>query len=177
MLGVPTGVVTITIDGFTALATIQSSGSFSVAFPTAKIPVGAFTITYAYAGSTNVAAGSATGRLTVTLAIKTQYNYSQPFKKGATITLTFETQDANGIDVGSLSRNATASAIANSATPRVLLALLAGSSGGGKFTPTSDHRTFSIQVATATLPPAQYILYFAISGDPVTHALTFIIAN
>jgi hypothetical protein len=31
--------------------------------------------------------------------------------------------------------------------------------------------------STASLPPGQYLLYFTLTGDPVPHAATFIIAK
>ena len=53
--------VAVTINGVTSNAFISGvSGAFSVNFPTATIPVGGYTITYAYAGGANLYASSNT---------------------------------------------------------------------------------------------------------------------
>ena len=65
---VPTGEVSVTVDGVTRSAAINAAdGSFSVDFPTATIPAAAspYTISYSYAGDANTAPASATGQLTV----------------------------------------------------------------------------------------------------------------
>ncbi len=173
---IPTGAIKITIDGVSVTAEIQATGNFSAAFPTAKLGVGAHTITYAFGGSSIVGAASASGKLTVTLAIKLLFKNTLAYKKGSIITVKFEADDANGKDVDSTTRTAAATAIASVATPGLRHPLPAGSSPGGKFTVSADHATFTLKLSTAGLISGQYLLYFTLSGDSVEHALTFIIA-
>jgi hypothetical protein len=174
---VPSGSVTITINGISIVAIIKSGGTFSAPFPTAKLAPGAYTITYSYAGSSTITAGSATSKLTVGLGIKVLFNETLPVKKGSTLTVIFEAEDANGNAVDSTSRTATATTVATVAAPKVLLPLPAGTSPGGIFTTDANHATFTLKLGTTGLSSGHYLLYFTLSGDPVTHAVSFIIAT
>src|SRR5262249_54013909 len=60
---VPTGSVTVTLDGVPTMATIGANGSFSATFATGSLSVGTHTITFTYAGDQNFTDASAAGSL------------------------------------------------------------------------------------------------------------------
>ncbi len=63
---IPTGVLTITIDGVSVIAVIQSDGTFSATFDTTALRPGKHTITWSYAGDEDFNAIRARETLTVT---------------------------------------------------------------------------------------------------------------
>jgi hypothetical protein len=71
----PSGSVTITINGVSQSATIDSTtGAFSVTFDTSALQVGTYTISFTYAGDSNFT--SATG--SSTLKVVKQKQSDQP---------------------------------------------------------------------------------------------------
>ena len=68
---IPSGIVTVTLNGVTEPAAIdQSSGNFSTAFPTANlgVPGSPYTITYAYGGGVGFSPAAMTATINVTPA-------------------------------------------------------------------------------------------------------------
>jgi large repetitive protein len=63
---VPTGQVTIAVDGVSMTAVIQADGSFSVTFATGSLAIGRHSIIYSYPGDDNFNPVSGKGTLTVT---------------------------------------------------------------------------------------------------------------
>jgi parallel beta-helix repeat protein len=168
---VPTGNISITLNGVTKTATIQTGGTFAANFNTSSLAAGAYTITYAYEGATNVSAVMATSTLRVTYAISP--TNLGTFRAGSTIPAAFTVYDASGQKVKHTVTSATATGIALVSSPNAILPLPAGSSAGGNFTANNSRDEFSLSLKTTGLAAGNYLLYFDISGDPITHSLTF----
>ena len=66
---IPTGTVTITVDGVSQTAAIAADGSFSATFATGSLSVGAHNVTFAYGGDTNFVGVGAGGTLDDTYAV------------------------------------------------------------------------------------------------------------
>ena len=166
----PKGNISITLNGVTKVVPIQSGGAFSASFSTKSLAAGSYTITYAYAGGSSVSAVTATTSLLVTYALSS--SNLGTFRAGSTIQVKLEVKDAGGQNVSSTVTSATATGIALASSPNNLLPLPAGSSPGGKFT----GNPFMLSLKTTGLASGTYLLYFTLSGDPVTHSMLFKIA-
>jgi hypothetical protein len=57
--------VIVTLNGVSQEATVNANGSFSTSFATGALPVGSYTIAYAFAGDANFAAANGSSTLTV----------------------------------------------------------------------------------------------------------------
>src|SRR5205807_1722744 len=67
----PSGRVAVTINGKTHYATIQHDGTFSVAFPTAALPAGTYSISFTFAGNGNFTTATGSSTLTVQKEVPT----------------------------------------------------------------------------------------------------------
>lgn len=172
---IPPGSVTITLNGTRQTVSIKSGGSFSAIFFTGFLKAGTYTVQYAYAGSGNFAPVTTSSTLKVTYKIDLGFDNDHSYKAGSTIPVEFEVADAFGQDVNNTATSATATAIALASSPNIILPVPAGSSAGGKFSPDRDYDDYSLNLKTTGLNPGTYLLYFNISGDPITHSLTFVI--
>jgi len=174
---IPAGAVSIKLNGVTHTATIAANGAFSVTFSTIVLPVGAYTVQYTYAGSSNFAAASATSIVNVTYGVKLEYNNSVTYKAGSTIPLAILLVDANGNDANTTKTTVTATGLALASSPNTPVAIPAGNPAGGKFTPDNDGDEWFFNFKTTGLAAGTYVLTYTISGDPIVHTLTFIVGH
>jgi hypothetical protein len=167
---IPTGEVTVTLNGVSKSVAIQSNGTFSATFNTSKLAVGKYTVAYNYAGNSEFDGAIDTSTLDVTYGIKPQFN-NVKYSPGSTIDIDVLLIDANGKDVSTTGTSVT-TGLAKSSSPGTLLA---GVDVGLALTRDSDGDSFSLHLKTMGLAAGTYILYFTITGDPVTHSVTFTI--
>jgi CSLREA domain-containing protein len=173
---IPTGNVTVKLNGVQLTVPIGSHGAFSATFNTSNLAVGTYTVQYTYAGSSAFAPASSSSSLNVTYGITPQFK-NTTYKQGSTIPIQILLTDAQGRDMNTTNTTVAATGIAKSTTPNTLMNLPAGNPPGGTFTPDDDGDVFTLNLKTTGLATGQYILYFTITGDPTTHSVTFTIGK
>jgi hypothetical protein len=166
---IPPGNVTVTLNGVNKTVVIKSNGTFSATFSTGSLPVGEYTVSYNYAGSSDFLGAIDTSELDVTYGITPQFK-NVKYKSGTTIPIAILLTDVNGTGVNTVATSVTTTGLARAATPGTLIP---GVDVGEVFTPDSDGDTFSLSLSTTGLKAGKYILYFTITGDPVMHSVTF----
>lgn len=171
---IPTGNVSITLNGVTQNAPIQADGSFSSSFATAALPpvTPPYNIVYSYPGDGNFNPASGAGTLTVSYTIVPLYDQTRSFKSGSTIPVKLQLIDAAGQNVSSSSIVVTAVRVVLTSTNAV-----SDVQDSGNANPDNNFRfdgsQYIFNLSTKGLAIGSYSLEFTISGDPVTHSLPF----
>jgi len=175
---VPPGSVMITINGVSRNAMIDTDGSFSVAFPTAALGAGGYTIDYFYPGSTNFENAQATALLDVTYGVGVLSDQKAAKQAGSTIPIQLALLNA-GRDISSAAVSVKAVGIAPLSDPGHLLpAEDAGNSnpdslfrfqGGAK-----PFYQYNLKTPKG-LSAGTYLFFFEVEGDPLLHAVQFTI--
>jgi hypothetical protein len=171
---IPTGNVGITLNGVTQNAAIQAGGGFSSSFATASLaPVTPpYAIAYSYGGDRNFNPASGAGTLTVSFTIVPLYDQSRAFKSGSTIPVKMQLSSAAGQNVSSASIIVTAVRVVQTSTNAV-----SDVQDSGNANPDNNFRFdgtgYIFNLSTKGLAIGSYNLEFTISGDPVTHSLSF----
>jgi hypothetical protein len=153
--------------------TIGDDGGFSVTLDTSTLPVGSYTIQYAYAGDANFTASKGTGTLTVTYAVNPLYDVSKPIHAGAALPIKIQVADAAGNDLSSADLTVTAivlvDANGNTFTPQAK-----GNANPGNAFRQVGHG-YQYNLDTAGLTTGTYTLLVRVGDDPVLHALSFVV--
>jgi hypothetical protein len=170
--------VTVTITGpgvapLSSTAVIQSDGSFTASFATSTLPVGNYSITFAYAGDQNLAGSSATATAAVTYQVDPLFNETQAHNPGSVIPIKIELTDAgdDGLSAPGLVVTALAVVGPNGATSAPVSPGQADP--GGQFKVIGTGYRFNLE--TTGLAPGTYTLEFTIQNDPVTHSVVFVV--
>ena len=154
--------------------TIGKDGYFSAFVGTSSLPVGSYTIRYAYAGDTDFTASNATGTLTVTYAVIPLYDPTKPKHAGGAAPIQIAVDDAMGNDLASPGLVVTAVQIVD-ANGRTFAPVAKGNSNPGNvFRDTGSSYTYNLD--TSGLAPGTYTLFVTVGNDPVEHKLTFIVS-
>src|SRR5262249_12561741 len=95
---------------------IGDDGSFSATLDISALPVGAYTIQYAYAGDDNFAGASDAGTLTVSYVVVPLFDTSKPVNAGAALPIKLDITDALGNGVSGLTVTAISLVDANGNT-------------------------------------------------------------
>jgi hypothetical protein len=174
---VPTGSVTVTVNGVSQSVLLGSDGSFSATFNTASLGVGSLTISYSYGGDANFAAASASGVLDVTYGILTLYDTTKGKKAGSTLPIQIELVNTSGQDVSSSNVTVTAVGIAPASNPSAVQAAQSqgNSNPGGAFQFVAGRQPyyqFNLAIPE-TLAAGTYLFDFTVAGDPVEHSVQF----
>jgi hypothetical protein len=176
---IPTGNVTITVNGVTQTSAIQTGGTFSSVFNTSQIvPTNPpYAITYSYGGDNNFQSATGAGTLTVGYGVLALYDPAKAFRSGSVVPIRLQLTNNSGADVSASSIKVTAMSVvqvSTSASSDVQDAgnsspddnfrfdLTLGASGGYVF-----------NLSSAGLTSGTYTLTFAIAGDPTSHAVSF----
>jgi hypothetical protein len=171
--------VTVAIEGSSgALAsgsgTIGSNGQFAVTLDTGALPVGAYTIQYSYAGDANFKGSSETEPLNVTYAVNTQFDTSKPVHAGAALPIKLALSDALGNDLSSASLSITAVSLVGPNGVSYTLQSKGNANSNNEFRHVGFGYLYNLD--TTGLAAGTYTLYVEIAGDPVLHAISFVIA-
>jgi hypothetical protein len=175
---VPAGqTVTVTVIGkhghtvATGSGVIGSDGSFSAALNVSKLPVGSYTIQYAYAGDANFGASNGTGKLTVTYNVVPRFDTSKPVRAGATLPIKLRITDASGRPLSDLEVTAVklVNAQGKSFTPHTR----GDDDDDNEF---SENRSgYRYNLDTTHLARGTYTLFVRVAHDPVLHEVPFVI--
>jgi hypothetical protein len=173
---IPTGSVTITVNGGQSNHAINPGGAFSTLLLTGALGVRRYSISYSYAGDSNFNAAAGEGTLSVTYNITVLLDPVGPRQAGSTIPFQIQLSNANGIGVSSPNLAVTALGIASVGSPNGLLP--AESPGkanpGNRFTANGGRYHYNLKTSK-TLAAGTYLFYFTIEGDPLVHSLEFAI--
>jgi hypothetical protein len=174
---IPTGSVTVTVNGVSQSVPLASDGSFSATFNSASLGVGSLTISYSYGGDANFTAASATGVLDVTYGILTLYDTTKGKKAGSVLPVQIELVNTSGQDVSSSGVTVTAVGIAPVSNPSAIQPATSpgNSDPGGVFQFVGGKQPFyqfNLQIPD-DLAAGTYFFYFTVAGDPVQHAVQF----
>lgn len=171
---VPTGSVSITLNGVTQNATIQSDGSFSSSLATGSLtPVtGGYGISYSYAGDNNFNPASDSGTLTVGYTITALYDQTKAVQGGSTVPIKLQLTNASGGNVSSAAITVTAVRlvyVSTSTSSAVQDSGNANPDGGFRF----DGSTYIFNLSTKGLATGTFALEFKVSGETTTHSVNF----
>lgn len=139
--------VAITLNNVTENAQVQSNGSFSVAFPTASLGVGTYTVGYNFPKSTTFGAVTGTSTATVKPASPKFSNLSAPTISNGSATTTL----GGHIGFGT--------AYPTSENVQITV------NGTKENAPVDANGNFSIAFPTASLPVATYPITYYYAGD------------
>jgi hypothetical protein len=154
--------------------TIGSNGQFAVTLDTGALPVGAYTIQYSYAGDANFKGSSETEPLNVTYAVNTQFDTSKPVHAGAALPIKLALSDALGNDLSSASLSITAVSLVGPNGVSYTLQSKGNANSNNEFRHVGFGYLYNLD--TTGLAAGTYTLYVEIAGDPVLHAISFVIA-
>lgn len=173
---VSNGIVNLNVN-----ATVGSDGTFSAILPTATLAVGVYPVTYSFDGDANFNKASGTGTLSITYGIVVLSDLSKANNAGSTIPIKIELTTARGEDVSSASIPVTALGIemvpvydpgsiipvqaAGNSSPDNVFQSLAG---------TNSFDQYNLKTAKK-LTPGTYWLFFTVQGDPIIHAVQFLV--
>jgi hypothetical protein len=167
---IPPGVVTITMNGVPTIATLDANGGFSATLATAALPVGAYPISFSYAGSTNFSAATATSVLNVTYGIQL-VQYTPTKNAGSTFPTRIKLLNAAGVNVSNATIDVTLVGykLATAATYTPLTGIFAfqNAQGGSYFYTWNTHG----------LAPGNYLLAYRVENDPVVHTIAFTLSG
>ncbi|PYQ28513.1 MAG: hypothetical protein DMF56_14840 [Acidobacteria bacterium] len=170
---IPTGSVSITLNGVTQTATIAANGTFSSVFATGSLVPPSYTIAFSYPGDSNFNAASATSTLTVhynTTGEKISNgngggNSSLGFR---VVVLNASNQNisASSLHVTAYGVRLTSSSTWLPATPNSGTSLLFDyqSSGGG---------SYRFNLKTSGLAAGNYVLGYTIGSDTTVYTISF----
>jgi hypothetical protein len=167
---IPSGTVTVQVNGVRAKATIGTKGTFSASLPTAALGVGTYSITYSYGGSNTFNAVTATGTLTVSYEVKILSNVSTSYKAGGSVPFQIELLNAAGKDVSASSVGVSALSFAMASNPNGIQTIVSN----GAFTFGSGSYKYTL-ATPRNLPNGTYVLDFQVQGDPIIHTVNFVI--
>jgi uncharacterized Zn-binding protein involved in type VI secretion len=165
---IPTGSVTITVNGISQAAAIGAGGIFSTSFAPNTIGVGNYSVTAAYSGDGNFNAVNNTGtlNLVVQYAICYLYDQTKSVQHNATIPIKLQLCDAAGHNLSSSTITVTATTVA----------LVSGGSGtledSGNANPDDNFRYdptlpgYIFNLSTKPLGSGTWRLSFRSSNDP-----------
>ncbi|MDQ5837870.1 MAG: hypothetical protein M3379_13920, partial [Acidobacteriota bacterium] len=176
---IPTGSVSITLNGVTQNAAIQAGGNFSSSFATASLPPTnpPYTIAYSYGGDTNFNPASGTGALTVGYGFAALYDQTAVHNSGSTIPIKLAITNAAGNNISSPGTTVTAVGVALISTT-----VYGPVNDAGNANPDNNFRFDSTLTAgggyvfnlkTTGLAAGVYNLYFRVGSDPTLHAVQF----
>jgi hypothetical protein len=184
---IPSGSVTITIDGQIQTAAIGENGEFSTSFPTDGITVGTHTVDFAYAGDNNFTEATATGTLTDTYGVAVLFNQSKAKTAGSTLpikvaltTATGQNVSSPGVSLTALGIEATTDTLNTTGVTTSIGALQpaedAGNANPGnlfRFEAGADGSYIYNLKLARNLASGTYRFYFSVEDDPLLHWVTF----
>lgn len=153
---------------------IGGDGTFQATLNIATLPVGSYTIQYKYAGDSNFDASAGVGTLQITYALKTHFHKPPTVHEGAALPLVLQVTNAAGNNLSSANLTVTAISLVGPNgtiyTPHA--------KGHGHHSNLFHHTEhgYRYNLDTAGLAPGTYTLYVQVSGDPVLHAISFVVA-
>ena len=188
---IPTGAVTITVDGASQSVAIAPDGSFSATFGTGSLSVGAHNVSFAYGGDVNFTAASASGTLDATYGVLALFDQTHANQPGSTLPIQIALATAGGQDVSSSGVAVTALGIAAttdtadrvgaadaSSVPALAPITAAGGSNPGnvflELGGSNPFYQYNMQIPVG-LAAGTYRLYFSVAGDPLVHWVTFLV--
>ena len=165
---VPTGTVTITVNGISQAAGIGAGGTFSTSFAPGTIGVGSYSVTATYSGDGNFNSVNNTGvlNLVVQYGICYLYDQTKAVQHNATIPIKLQLCDAAGHNLSSSATTVTATTVA----------LVSGGAGvvedSGNANPDDNFRYdptlpgYIFNLSTKPLGGGTWRLNFRTSNDP-----------
>ena len=171
---IPTGSVSITLNGVTQTAAINSAdGTFSTTFDTSTLAVGTYTITFSYAGDANFNSTSATSTLI------DAYNFTGGAIPPVTtingqraLPIKIQLTDVNGVNVSSSSITVTAYGVQLVGSTNWLPAPNVDDTF--KFQNSNDG-TYMFNLKVTGLASGNYLFGFTAGNDPTIHTVPFTI--
>lgn len=168
--------VTVTLVGpngtlATSSGVIGSDGSFEATIAADSLPVGAYTIEYAYAGDANFTASSGAGMLQVTYAVTPLFDNSKPVRAGAALPVKLQLNDAAGDNLSSANVTMTAVSLVGPDGQTYVPQAKGNANPNNVFRHVGYGYLYNLD--TTGLAPGKYTLLVKAGDDPVLHAVTF----
>ncbi len=170
------GVVTVELAGVTQTVKIRPNRTFSTRLSTANLPVGSYTVNYTYSGPGRFRITTWSRTLAVTYKTTPQFDAARHYPPGSIIPVAVKLANSAGDLIADPQTTLTAVGIAHASSHKTVLPLPAGTPAGGAFALDPRTGSYDLNLSTMGLHAGKYLLYFTASGDPITHAVKFIIA-
>ena len=171
---VPTGSITVTLNGVTQNASIQADGSFSSSFATGSLtPVASgYAISYSYAGDTNFNPASGSGTLTVGYNVTPLFDQTRAAQGGSTIPIRLQLTNASGGNASSADIAVTALRLVYVSTNTAGVVQDSGNANAdGNFR--FDGSAYMFNLSTKGLASGTWSLEFKVAGESATHTVNF----
>ncbi len=169
---VPTGAVSVTVNGVTRTAAVGAGGHFSVSVPTRALAAGSYTVGFGYAGDGNFSAASGSSTLAVTYGTSLLFDNTQP-AKGDSLKVKVRLTDAGGADVSSPATTVTAVSLVDASGKSQTLKSAGGANPGNAFDYRKGQGGYVFDLDISGLAAGTYTLSYRAAGDPVLHTVQF----
>ncbi len=167
--------VAITINGVTKYATVAADGSFSRSFATGSLGVGAYLITYSYAGDSNFTATSGTGSLTVVYGSQLLFDNSKAVPSGAALPIKLALTNSSWTDLSSPTIAVTAMSLVGPNGNSVALKAAGNTNPNNLFGYDAGLGGYIFNLDTTGLAAGTYTFYYKAGKDTTLHSLTFVV--
>jgi hypothetical protein len=171
---IPTGNVSIVVNGKAMSAPIGPGGAFSAVFPTASLTPGSYSVLYSYAGDPNFNAVDRTGGLTVVYGTRLLFDNTRPVK-GAVLPIKLELTDVNGTDLSSAGTTVQAVSLQASDGTTQTLSSRGNANTNGYFRYDAALGGYIFNLDTSRLAADTYTLFYNVGNDPTLYSLTFVV--
>jgi hypothetical protein len=169
---VPTGKVSVSLNGVTQTAAIQADGSFSASLATGQLAVGSYNVAFSYVGDTNFNSATGTAALMVSYLPVPQFDQTQAFAAGSTVPIKVQLTDAAGLNVSSPTIALAAVSLALASSPGTTVSAASLKAG----TPFQfANGTYEFDLDSTGLTPGTYLFTYLAGNDPVPHSVQFVI--
>ncbi|HSP16264.1 MAG TPA: carboxypeptidase regulatory-like domain-containing protein [Thermoanaerobaculia bacterium] len=169
---IPTGSVTVDLNGNAQSAPIQPDGTFSATFATGSLSVGVFPITLTYGGDPNFNSATASSTLTVSYGVSGGVLGAQPSAPGSSLSFRIQILDASGNNLASPAVVVTAYGVQRIGSSTWLPA---APTGNNSPLFRSQNGSYLFTLKTTGLASGDYVLGFTVNGDPTIHTVPFAI--
>lgn len=176
---IPTGSVSVVLNGVNQTAQIQSDGSFSTSFSTGPLlpTTSPYQITYSYGGDGNFNGVVGNGSFTVAYNVCPLYDQTRTYLSGSTIPIKLQLCDAGGKNLSSQSILVKALRIVQTSTISFGQLEDAGNSNPDdnfRYDATLEKTGgYIFNLKTTGLTTGVYTLSFKAGNDPTLHAVPF----
>lgn len=166
---IPTGSVSITINGVTQSAAIQADGTFSSVFNTAALMPPGYTITYAYAGDANFNPISATTTLSVRYATSGSLISGASGTAGSTFNFRVYVYNYAGVNISDPSIPVIAYGARLVGGTTWILAPQPGQQGFDFDYQNAQGHSYLYNLKTTGFAPGTYVFGYRIGADPTIY--------
>lgn len=174
----PSGNVSLTVNGTTQSVALGSNGSFSTTVASGGLAATSapYVVAYSFAGNDNFNGASGVGKLTVNFQTTPDFDQTKAFKSGSTAGIRVQLRDANGVNVSS--RNVVVQCIgvkqlSNVASGDLTTAMPAPADTNFHFEGSDTDGRYTFNLKTDGYSVGTYLMSFTVGSNPTVYTVQF----